>query len=128
MNLEGERLSFQFQNPWPRPPVPEGGSIIRRPARNAKSKYRGLSGTSLDSGGPGHRLGTLMPGRLGIALLTCLAAAGAGLAGCSSDPGAAPPPIDASMSHDADFSKCQDTPAVIYMPGAQVTVTSSSLL
>jgi hypothetical protein len=58
--------------------------------------------------------------------LTCLVAAGAELAGCSSDPGIVPPPVDGSMSKDADFSKCQDTPAVIYMPGTAVTATSTS--
>lgn len=67
-----------------------------------------------------------MPSRLGYALLTCLVAGGGGLAGCSSDAGVVTAPPDASVSHDADFSKCQDTPAVIYMPGVAVIATSTS--
>jgi hypothetical protein len=72
-----------------------------------------------------------MASRIGSAILTAtlgsLVAAGGGLAGCSSDPGAKPPPVDAdTMSHDADFSKCQDTPAVLYMPGLMPTATSTS--
>jgi len=71
-----------------------------------------------------------MASRTGSAILTatlaCLVAATGGAAGCSSNPGK-PPPMDATpMSHDADFSKCKDTPAVVYMPGLMPMATSTS--
>ena len=71
-----------------------------------------------------------MASRFGSALLkvtvASLAAATGGVAGCSSDPGAKPPTDASPMSHDADFSKCQDTPAVVYTPGLMPMATSSS--
>jgi hypothetical protein len=72
-----------------------------------------------------------MASRFGSAALTAalagLVAVTGGVAGCSSDPGAKPPPMDAdTMSHDADFSKCQDTPAVIYTAGLMPVATSTS--
>jgi hypothetical protein len=67
-----------------------------------------------------------MASRFGSAILTCLVAATGGAAGCSSDPGQAPMTDAAVMSHDADFSKCQDTPAVVYVAGSMPMATSSS--
>jgi hypothetical protein len=58
--------------------------------------------------------------RFSSAALTCLFAAGAGMLGACGDDGQGP---DAGHQ-DADFVVCQDTPAVIYMPG--MTVMSMS--
>jgi len=62
-----------------------------------------------------------VPISIGSVILTCLVSAGAGLAGCSSDAGAVPTDGGMTVAHDADFSKCADTPAVIYMPGVMAT-------
>jgi hypothetical protein len=60
--------------------------------------------------------------RFGPAILTGLVLAGAAcLTGCGSD---SQQTSDAAVSRDADFSVCQDTPAVVYMPGIKVTSTA----
>jgi hypothetical protein len=65
-----------------------------------------------------------MPRRFGSAILTSLVLGSAAWpVGCSSD---AQQPSDAAVSRDADFSVCQDTPAVVYMPGIKVTSTSGA--
>ena len=68
-----------------------------------------------------------MPWPFVSAILTSLAVGGAAsvgfLAGCSSD---AQQTSDAAVSRDADFSVCQDTPAVAYKPGLKVTSTSGA--
>jgi hypothetical protein len=62
-----------------------------------------------------------MRSRFRCAFLASIAAAGAiAFAGCGSDA----QQTDAGMQMDADFTVCQGTPAVTYMPG--MTVTSAS--
>ena len=57
------------------------------------------------------------------ALFATIAAAGvSAFAGCGSDAHQA----DAGIHMDADFSVCQDTPAVTYTPGMMVTSTSGA--
>lgn len=64
-----------------------------------------------------------MRSRFRYAFLASLVAAGAiPVAGCGSD---AQRP-DAGMQMDADFTVCQDTPAVMYTPGMTVTSTSGA--
>jgi hypothetical protein len=61
--------------------------------------------------------------RFAFASLAHLGLAGVALlAGCGSDGQQNPD----GASHDADFSVCMDTPAVVYMPGMNVTSTSGA--
>jgi hypothetical protein len=65
-----------------------------------------------------------MSRRFGFAMLPALGlGCAASLAGCGSD---GQQTSDAAVSRDADFSVCQDTPAVVYAPGIKVTSTSGA--
>ena len=65
-----------------------------------------------------------MSNRFGSAILAGIVGVSAGwLGGCGAD---AQQPTDAAVSRDADFSVCQDTPAIVYMPGIKVTSTSGA--
>jgi hypothetical protein len=65
-----------------------------------------------------------MQRRFASAILTgAVVACAVVMAGCSSDAGLIP---QDAASHDADFSVCQDTPAVAYMPGISVTSTAGA--
>ena len=61
--------------------------------------------------------------RLVLRLVLPMAAIASLGGGCGSD---APQSSDAAVSRDADFSVCQDTPAVTYMPGITVMSTSGA--
>lgn len=65
-----------------------------------------------------------MASRFGSAILTGFLGFGL-LAGCSSD-SQQQQTSDAAVSRDADFSVCQDTPAVIYMPGMKATSSAGT--
>jgi hypothetical protein len=62
--------------------------------------------------------------RFVFAILTCLVGGAAAGAGCGSD-GHNHPVVDGGP-HDADFSVCEGTPAVMYMPGISVTSAMSA--
>jgi hypothetical protein len=67
-----------------------------------------------------------MSNRFCSAILAGVVCASAGwLDGCGSD---GQQSSDAAVSRDADFSVCQDTPAVVYMPGIKVTSTSGAYM
>lgn len=64
-----------------------------------------------------------MRSRFRYAFLASIVAAGAiAVAGCGSDA----QQTDAGMQMDADFTVCQDTPAVMYTPGMTVTSTAGT--
>jgi len=69
-----------------------------------------------------------MTRRAGLAISNCLAGCAAAIAvgsfgGCGSSNHQSP---DAAVYRDADFSVCQDTPAVSYMPAIKVTSSSGA--